>query len=283
MDNSLNLPVDWLPPNCFDNQKDKPAAVQCRKRQEIHDPQIHRNQLQTLPGQRHEKLNSDIIFTIGEDGTVSVDSTGHSGWLSSKTNETEGKTTYTLTIPNGKVKDFEFHKVWFSLGSSTEKQSWKQDITVILYKENNKGNDTKIAEYLIRLNDGEFVITPISSINGETAPVLQVQDSNPDDNDYEFVIKDLPFGNTYYLVENAIDGYLTKYGKAENNVIVVVPGADKTTEDTPYIINRDTGGIELPSTGGVGTGIFRIGGMLLIATALILERKYKKKRDKRQG
>ena len=66
---------------------------------------------ETRAAEGYEKLESDICFSVGKDGKVTVNSEGHSGWLSFSEDATTGKKTWSLTIPNGKMKKVSFLKV----------------------------------------------------------------------------------------------------------------------------------------------------------------------------
>lgn len=224
----------------------------------------------------YKKLSEDIIFTIGADGTVTVSSPGHAEWLRSDPDETEGTKVYTLTIPNDRVKDFTFYKVWLPQGSSMEPQVWQKDITVTLYKV----ADTKVAHYTIGMSGSRLTVVATSDIAGQEAPTLVVNQTV--NNIYSFTIKDLPYEDEFYLIESKIDMNLIKYGKATtdddgNKVIEVTEGAVHATEGDPYIINRDTGGYELPAAGGAGTlGYTVVGTLFMLTGAVALALRYRK-------
>lgn len=175
---------------------------------------------------------------------------------------TSGRITFVNTLNR---KNFTFHKVWYPFGTSTEKQAWQKDITVTLYK----GDEDKVAEYVISNSSGSLSCKSVSKIPGQDAPNLVIE--QPDQFDYLFTVENLPSGESFYLKESKMEQNLTQYGRmGEDNKIQIVQGAEKATADTPYIINRDTGGYELPSTGGSGTKLFTIIGSILVVSAGIL-------------
>ena len=61
---------------------------------------------QTLDG--YSKLTQDLILTIGANGTVEVDD-NHTSWLR-QTQSADGKLTFTVTIPNGRMKPMQLKK-----------------------------------------------------------------------------------------------------------------------------------------------------------------------------
>ena len=180
-----------------------------------------------------------------------------------------------MVIPNGRARDLTFHKVWYPFGDSTEKLTWQKDITVALYKESND-TDIEIAEYTIGMAGEGLQVNAVSKITKEEAPEIIVNEVA--DNDYSFTIKNLPFGDDFYLTEREMEMNLIKYGKWGTSDVEVVNGVSKATEAVPYIINRDTGSYELPATGGPGTKLFYLLGAMLtvLAGAGLVARKRRK-------
>lgn len=65
------------------------------------------------PAAGYKKLTDDVIFTIGTDGSIAVISEGHEGWLTSRTDPSNGRISYTLTIPNSiETIDLNVVKIW---------------------------------------------------------------------------------------------------------------------------------------------------------------------------
>ena len=72
---------------------------------------------------------------------------------------------------------------------------------------------------------------------------------------------------TYYLTETqAPDGY----NKLTEDVVIQIQGNEKTNTGASYTaIVKNSGGVELPSTGGIGTTIFYTSGIVLIGISLL--------------
>ena len=63
------------------------------------------------------------------------------------------------------------------------------------------------------------------------------------------------------------DGYQKNgYGTISDGTITKTDGADKAAKDG-VIINQESSGFELPSTGGSGTGILTLSGVMLLVFA----------------
>ncbi|MBR2560990.1 MAG: hypothetical protein IKE31_02440 [Eubacterium sp.] len=55
---------------------------------------------ETQAPEEYEKLENDLCFTVGQNGTVTIESEEMAGWLTSATDD-DGKRVYTVAIPNG--------------------------------------------------------------------------------------------------------------------------------------------------------------------------------------
>ncbi len=108
----------------------------------------------------------------------------------------------------------------------------------------------------------------------------------------EKVFKDLPVGTTITISEEQLAGYtvtvtvkngdgtvVQNYTNANGNITLTLdPNVPVTPSGTPtsnehynYIIEFENyAGFELPSTGGVGTQLYTVGGLLLIIAAILL-------------
>lgn len=205
----------------------------------------------------YDILAEDLCFTIGSDGTVSIESAGHQSWLTQETDPETGNVAYLITIPNDKQ-----HKVSFK----------KVDVE--------KPYDSALADAvfdLYRVIDGQRESTPmLSELKSGADGMLALGGSD---------VFRLPVG-TYHLIETtAPKGYYIR----KLPVIVVVthdPAPSAVHYDDGTAISQDgrgitysleTGvytmlisnstGVALPSTGGPGTRMLTILGLILVITA----------------
>ena len=201
----------------------------------------------------YNKLEQDLCFTIGNDGTVTVNSEGHSGWLRTETDETTGQTSYTITIPNEKMNRVSFRKVDTADPASAALAGAKFD----LYRVSEDGvrEETPLFKDMISGEDGLLVYS--------TETVFELE------------------AGIYHLIETeAPAGYIIK----SDPVIIRVLGTDVTYDEGTALSQSgagkskkgeiytlkisNTSGYELPASGGAGTGIFTILGSMLLAFAV---------------
>ncbi len=202
----------------------------------------------------------DLMFTIGEDGTVSIDTEEYKDWLKVSPGAEPGEQSYTIEIPNDREKKVSFKKV---------------DI-------NDRDRVLEGAVFdLYRVIGGVRADTPDYSNMISGADGLLVCDGTE-------VFK-LPVG-TYHLVEtDAPDGYIMK---SEPIVITVAAGTDEhsvsyveggsqsvsgrdviynSSTQTFTLVITNTNGVELPMTGGPGTMAYTLtGAMLMLAAVCVL-------------
>lgn len=109
-------------------------------------------------------------------------------------------------------------------------------------------------------------------------------------NNWTYLWSNLEMGDgiTYSVTEEAVSGYVTSYtlntGEATDQVIVITPG---TNGDTITVTNTaesqtEDSGYELPKTGGSGTVLFTLGGVLLMGAAMWYEYILKCRRERRR-
>ena len=220
---------------------------------------------ETVPPDSYEKLTEDLCFTIGEDGSVRINSSGHESWLSVTTDAQQGKTSFLITIPNGQLTKVSFRKV------------------------DSADTDRNLpgAEFdLYRVTDGQREQTPmISGMVSRMDGLLEKGGKS---------IFELPAG-VYHLVETkAPDGYQLRADPvilmiSENGVSyeegtnLSSSGSgvqfDSGTQIYTFKISNTTG-FELPSTGGVGTLPYRLGGAALLLTGLMYRFRPRRKRER---
>ena len=199
------------------------------------------------------KLEGDLCFTIGSNGAITIESDEHEGWLEKTVDETTGRVSHVIAIPNSKSKKVSFKKV---------------DVT-------NMDNSA--------LEGAEFALYQGSTISDGQQPMISGLVSGEDgllakENRTVF---DLSIG-TYCLKETkAPEGYLlpdapivisvTVNGvtalQANNNSPIVAP----TGNNNSWLIKVwNTPGVELPNTGGSGVMVWHFVGALLALCAVAI-------------
>ena len=205
----------------------------------------------------YDLLTQDLCFTIGRDGTVTIENDEFKSWLTREIDPVTHDVSYVITIPNMEQQKAAFKKV---------------DIG------NPQGSALAGAVFdLYRVVNGKREATPLYGglISGEDGMLAFGEQQ-----EFRLAI------GVYHLVEtDAPEGYVKK----KNPVVITVTadgisyddGGDSTIPyyGTGIIVDEETGvclllitnsaGVELPSCGGIGTGIFTIPGMVLAAGAAI--------------
>ncbi len=194
-----------------------------------------------------------------------VETAPSSGWETSYSGQETGlnigdKTTITnKEVPT--TKDYSFTKAWYDFNGQIM-DSWPAEISISLYNSKN----TKVGDFTLT-NEG-------GSGNGYTWTASRNADGT-----YTFTVTGLPAKEgseelTYYVTESKVSGYMDpRYGFKQGQSITEKTGTaddDKRAYNGEYVINRQEGGFELPSTGGKGTHIFYGLGMILLLGAGIL-------------
>ena len=209
----------------------------------------------------YDDLDGDLCFTIKKDGTVTINDEEHGNWLKSSTKD--GHTSYTIVIPNGKMKKVMFEKV-------------------------------DVSNTSVKLEGAEFDLYRVEFVDGKPTDVRYISGlvSNEkgllyQDGQYVF---DLPAG-TYHMVETkAPKGYNIKAEPVEITVTTEETNAVSYDEGTALgdsakgieytngvyrLLITNTAGYELPATGGSGvTGLYALGAALVIGALIGLRRQY---------
>lgn len=212
----------------------------------------------------YELLKSDLKFTIGSNGVVTIDEAVNGSSIMSSTDDESGDKTWTIRIPNGKTAKVSFRKI---------------DIVQA------DGHD-------VPLGGAEFDL--YTTEGGETGEKIYEGLTSRDEDglltygtDGEITVFELGDG-VYQLVEtNAPEGYIKK----ESPVIITISNDGTTVRyDEGTSLSNDgegesydgdsgvhtlsitnTAGIELPHTGGPGTAMFYIlGSLLTLGSAVML-------------
>ena len=206
---------------------------------------------ETIEG--YEKLSGHVNFTISPTGSISL---GECPTGVSLTAEGTDPVKYVLEIPNYQRKKVSFKKVDIAVTGKA-----LAGARFDLYKVVGE-TKTVIYEGLLSGSDGLLKDTSGTAVF------------------------ELPVG-TYQLIETkAPDGYLIKADPVVINVSAQISYDDGTAlssdgtgisydaENRIYsLLITNSSGTILPHTGGTGTAIFRIGGILLVGISLLAYRK----------
>ena len=218
-------------------------------------------------------LAASVTYNIyDEDGSVTEVKTDtddeHSGTL---TQENE-----VIIFTNTRnTTEFEFGKQW--IDTAQQEIEWDRDIQVTVSRNKADGNkdDSFSLVYSITKSEVENAAgSPVEfTADGadETTPKLKLTITTEDGKKkYNFKIEELAYFSetdgqyTYYAEEtnSQLAGYLEpSYWNTS------APTGCTAAYDKGIIINKQEGGYELPSTGGPGTRIFTILGIILILGA----------------
>ena len=210
------------------------------------------------PSGGYELMTGDLRFTIGVNGKVTIGSEGHGSWLSSAYDPDAGTYAYTITIPNGKQKTVGVLKVSTGTNDSLAGASFD------LYEAKDCDESGKPIE-------GKTRVTSLT-IGQDGTQLIGL----------------LPLGD-YWLIETAAPaGYNMsdapiKIMVADAEVKAVQKGTYLSVESSKsssaadgvlwQITVSNSAGIELPNTGGPGTWLFAMLGVLAIAAGFALLRR----------
>ncbi|MBR4164125.1 MAG: LPXTG cell wall anchor domain-containing protein [Solobacterium sp.] len=200
----------------------------------------------------YKKLAEDLCFTIGKDGTVTINNTGYANWLSKDTS-VPGIVSYQIAIEN-------------------------TPLGITIRKTDEKGNALPGAKFTLCMSNGSFM--PVNEYN-LTDGVIDLTDSA------EKTFTGMANGIYWLMETDAPGGYviLTRevYFKVSDGTLTLTDnhGEAKTytgvelKDDNTTIEVMNIPGTPLPSTGGSGTKMFTVMGILLIMGAgFLLGRRY---------
>ena len=217
----------------------------------------------------YDKLSEDICFTISKDGTVSIESGGDASWIS-PTHDEQGNATYTLAIPNGKMKKVSFKKVDISSWQTSALAGAKFDLYKVV---DGKREDTPYLGGLVSGTDG------LLARNGQKVFSLPI-------GEYQLIETEAPAG--YYLKADPVDITITAsdgQGAVSYNEGTNLSSSqsgqglsyDNETGVFTLLISNSTG-YELPKTGGNGTmATTMVGVVALMLAGLIFARRAKER------
>ena len=203
----------------------------------------------------YDLLTQDLCFTIGRDGKITIENDEFKSWLTQEEDPVTHDVSYVITIPNMEQQKASFKKVDIADPQNSALSGAVFD--------------------LYRVVNGTREATPMYKdlISGTDGMLAQ-----GDLKEFQLAI------GMYHLVETrAPNGYMLK-----KNPVVITVTADGITYDDggdsaiPYngtgistdpetgvccLLITDKTGVALPSTGGPGTGMITVLGLILVVTA----------------
>lgn len=234
----------------------------------------------------YDKLTQDVLFTIHADGTVSIaENQGQLCSLASK--EEEGVITYTLTVSNVKaLRKIQIKKADIADPLNTALEGAEFD----LYKVTDGVREEKPMYTGLRSgNDGLLAAGNVKIFELENGTYHLVETKAPDGYNMKteavvITITDRPAGTQGGSPETSEPGNGSETSESGNDSgtqgTAVISYDDQTSfsrsgegviydpENDLYTIHvTNAGGYELPSTGGPGTGLIYLLGILLTAFA----------------
>ena len=214
---------------------------------------------QTLSG--YTLLSEDICFTIGKDGTVTVNNGGDTGSTVTRSENTEeGKATYVLTIPNYKM-GVKLKKVddlaraltgaKFSLSKKNVSDKW-ESVTDYAEIDMTSTSVTTLSD----LEDGLYRLTETTAPAG-------------------YIISEK---SVYFRIENGTVQLTDETGEEPTgSTKASISTETDQNKNTVYVITVvNIPGVELPRTGGPGTVLHTILGAVLaiLSGAALVKKKY---------
>ena len=201
-------------------------------------------------------LSEDVCFTIGVDGTFTLNNGADTGSSSSRTEDTmNGKISYVLTIPNYKIgvklkkvddKSNALTGAKFNLCKLNDQLEW-ENVPGYEVIDMTSSSVTSLSD----LTDGRYKLTELAAPAG-------------------YIILDK---SVYFRIENGKVELTDEAGDdlTESTKASVSTETDQN-KDTIYVITvSNTPGVELPASGGMGTHwIYLIGSILVLASGIAL-------------
>lgn len=273
-DNNGNKRKDYNPMKGYENLTTDENGILEKVSMELGAGTYYLTETKAAP--EYDLLKEDICFTIGRDGTVTVDDGIHNGWLKSESDSGEGKgnISYSIEIPNGKMKKISFKKVDIGAPNQSALAGAEFDLYRVtdgvreetpLMKGLASGDDGLLAkgkQKVFELPDGTYElietkapagynlkVTPVTVTIGTTAEEQSITDGE----------------------ENQEANGATRYGvHYDEGTTLSVDGKGITRDEDTKVVTvliSNHAGFELPHTGGPGTRMFTILGLLLILGA----------------
>ncbi|MBE6009164.1 MAG: LPXTG cell wall anchor domain-containing protein [Lachnospiraceae bacterium] len=209
----------------------------------------------------YKKLAEDLCFTIGTNGSVTINNSGYKNWLTKKS-AVAGTVSYQIDIENTPLG--------ITVRKADESGNALSGSKFELCRKNDKGTFVAVAEYglgengLINLTDkSEMTFTGMANgiykLTETSAPA-----------GYVILTKDI-----YFKVSDGAVMLTDDKGEAETYSDV------ELKDDNTTIVVKNVPGAALPNTGGHGTRLFTIlGSMMILGAGVLLWRRVNESRGR---
>lgn len=234
------------------------------------------------------KLGTEVSFT--ESGydmkgyNVVVTGSANAATATATAATTPGVASFVNTY-TPKVTDFEFYKIWLPMTANlnsftaSDQQTWPTGAEITVEITRNNDDNFKLT---YKLNGTSTEFEP-ESIAGTTLTKEQLKLVKTGEKDYNFKLasavleevyvegkEEIPYVYTVKETNSPIDYAERHYGRKESDAWKYKQDMVNGAGNGEVIINQETGGYELPSTGGPGTRLFTLLGSVLILGAGVL-------------
>ena len=215
---------------------------------------------ETQPAEEYGPLSDDICFTIGNDGTVTINSGGDSSWITRA--EKDGHVAYTMTIPNSKMAKVEFIKVDIANPDTVVLEGAVFDLYEVVDGEQ---ADQPMMSGLVSGADGVLVYTDEATYTSQRVFELPI-------GVYHLVETKAPAG--YNLKATAVEITVTSEGVSYDEGTTLSSSKKGVSYDETTLVYllkvSNTGGYELPESGGRGTVVYTLAGTMMVAAGAML-------------
>ena len=238
---------DYLPISGYEDIETDENGVLPNITMDIGTGTYYLTETHTVSG--YKKLSDDLCFTIGKDGTVSINTEKYANWLR-RTETAPGSVSYSIIIPNS------------PLGITVRKTDLEGVLLTgsqfILTELNESECWVAVGDY--GLNQGLIDLTKKTEITftGMSNGRYCLKETKAPDG-YIILISEI-----YFTVNDGAVSLTDEDGEPETYDQVALE------DDNMTIVISNTPGAALPNTGGPGTRPFRILGSILIAGAGVL-------------
>ena len=175
----------------------------------------------------------------------------------------DGVTKELVNSYEPKTTDFEFSKIWKDIGS--DPTTWPEGATITVTMNAYTETSQKA------IDDVQVTLSSEGSATGVTPAWTATP--NADGTVTSFKVEGLPKYQDgkelhYYVIETQVDGYKApSYATSEGNSLIFTGSDVPKATDGQQIINTPEESYELPYTGGPGTRIYTVLGIILILGA----------------